>query len=480
MHVFGFVALLLAMMAAHAQESVTGFNPNQKYHPDTAKRWTRAVMTELSRKHPGFYRYTSKARFDRVIDSTCVTLIDSLTVWEYYKKLKPLFAQIGCVHTGVMLSKDYEQYLRQSKTLLPLQVFIDSAQRLLVAKSYLQNQNLPIGAEILSIDGQPAAEILKKLLSAVPSDGFNQSGKLLVLNHQFAQWYQTVIDFRAEYSIELNTPHGKVSVRVAGISPEVFPTREELESASEKQLKFRIQEGIGILTIHSFAKSAIKRNGQNYKRFIKHTFAQLANERVSKLVIDLRYNTGGTDGNAVFLASHFFDRPFRYWDRIEVTEAIAKEIKGTARLFYRKPVMRDGSYHWQKSWVTNEFSYYEQQQPAKWSFNGKTFLLTNGLCLSSCADFVAVLSSNKKALVVGQETGGGYEGNTSGMMPTAKLPPGLAMTVPLMKYTNAVAPGKNFGRGTLPDYPIERTFEDWTNDRDPELNYVLQLIQQNK
>jgi len=43
--------------------------------------------------------------------------------------------------------------------------------------------------------------------------------------------------------------------------------------------------------------------------------------------------------------------------------------------------------------------------------------------MSSCADVVAILSYNKKALFIGDETGGGYQGNNSGMTPETKVQP---------------------------------------------------------
>jgi C-terminal processing protease CtpA/Prc len=176
------------------------------------------------------------------------------------------------------------------------------------------------------------------------------------------------------------------------------------------------------------------------------------------------------------LASYFFDKPFRYWDKIEVTEAIAKQIKGIYKLFYKKPKQVNGTYQWRKTWLTKEFDYYETQQPARHHFKGKTYIITNGLCLSSCSDFTAILSHNKKAIVVGQETGGGYQCNTSGMMPEQTLPTGLIITIPLQKYTNAVDLTKNFGHGTKPDYEIIPTFDDWTHKKDIELEFIHQLI----
>lgn len=232
----------------------------------------------------------------------------------------------------------------------------------------------------------------------------------------------------------------------------------------------------GILTIHSFAKSTIKRNGQRFKKFISTTFKALKKQGIENLVIDLRYNSGGTDGNAALLASYFFDQPFRYWDKIEVTEAVAQEIKGKYRLFFKKPERVDSTYLWKKTWVTSEFDYYQVQKPARHNFKGQTYLLTNGLCMSSCSDFTAILAHNKKALVIGQESGGGYQGNTSGMMPKTTIPTGLSISVPLQKYTNAVDSKVNFGRGTIPNYILYPSVEDWMSKKDVELEFVLKLI----
>ena len=464
------------MMSANLQAlDKETFNFERKYHPDSLKRWTQSVMTELSRKHPGFNRYTSKAQFDFLIDSTLQTITDSLTTLEFYRKVKPLFAKIGCLHTAVTLSDEYEQYIGQAHTLIPFEVFINDDKRVFVTKNY-SDQKIPLKAEILSINNRPINGILDILLRSIPSDGYNETEKILILNHRFAFWYQSLIDLSPSFEVEILSNDKWQRVKVNGVSKGIFPTMDTIESSHQKQLEFKLDEDIGILTIRSFAKSVIKRNGQNFKKFVKATFKELRERGVENLIVDLRYNTGGTDGNAAMLASYFFDKPFRYWDRIEVTEAVAKEIKGRYRFFYRKPIKFDTSYYWQTTWFTNEFDYYKMQKPANIPFNGQVYLLTNGLCMSSCADLIAVLSHNKKAVVVGQESGGGYQGNTSGLIPETKIPGGLVISVPLLKYTNAVDPGVNIGRGTIPHYPITPTLDDWMEKKDLEMEFTLRLI----
>ena len=78
--------------------------------------------------------------------------------------------------------------------------------------------------------------------------------------------------------------------------------------------------------------------------------------------------------------------------------------------------------------------------------------------------------------MVGQESGGGYQGNTSGMMPKTKIPTGLEITVPLLKYTNAVDPMVNIGHGTIPHHAVAPTLDDWIEKKDVEMEFVMQLI----
>ena len=61
-------------------------------------------------------------------------------------------------------------------------------------------------------------------------------------------------------------------------------------------------------------------------------------------------------------------------------------------------------------------------------------------------------------------------------MPTTAVPTGLQITVPLLKYTNAVDQTKNFGRGTIPDYELKLNLDDWISQKDVEMDFVLRLI----
>lgn len=458
-----------------SQENKT-FLPEEKYPADSLKTWTVELMKELSESHPGFYRYTEKVAFDSIISKTVNSFADSLNTIEYYRVIKPIIAQIGCLHTSINLSETYENFLNEKSNLIPIEVFIDENNQAFITKNHSKNKSLKVGSQLLSINGVVTSEILDVLMKSIPSDGYNTTLKTLLLNHRFALWYRSMLDLNDTFEIEVKFNETIESFNLQGVSSAEFDTIELLGSTETEQLAFEINDNTGVLTIKSFATTDIKNNGQNYKKYIKSVFKQLNKEEIENLIIDLRYNSGGTDGNAVFLTSHFFDKPFKYWDRIEVTEKIAKQIKGLNRIFYPKPEAVDSTYLWKGALLSNEFDYYKTQKPNANNFKGNVFILTNGLCMSSCSDVVAVLSDNDKAIIVGQETGGGFQGNTSGMIPTATIHPNMILTLPLQKYTNAVQSDKNFGRGTIPNFIVNPTVMEWINKEDVEMKFVNDLI----
>tara|TARA_R110002126_G_C10490551_1_gene503851 strand:+ start:27969 stop:29426 length:1458 start_codon:yes stop_codon:yes gene_type:complete len=470
----------LFLFNVNAQD--TAFNPDEIFPKDSLVKWTTELFSSLSEIHPNFYTYTSKEEFDSIIPAAFKDVTKPLKTIEYYRKIKPLYAKIGCLHTDISLNEVWRNYAESASKLVPVSVFIDDDKNVFIVENLSDNPDLLVKSKILAINDKPIDDIVTTLLNAIPSDGYNQTLKLYLLNFRFAFWYRTMIEFNDKFNIKIKVDDTIKTVEVKGVDKSSFPSFEEQEKVNEKQLDFEVTNGNAFLKINSFSNSAIKENGQNFKRYLKNVFKKLNQQNIKTLVIDVRNNTGGSDSNAVLLASYFFDEPFRYWDRIEVREKIANQISGINRLFYKKPVNTKDPKNriWLKAKLTKEFDFYEVQKPAKNGFQGDVYILTNGLCMSSCGDFVAVLSHNKKAKTVGQETGGGYQGNTSGMMPENVVFKNLVITTPMQKYVNFVDLKKNFGRGTIPDFKVKKTLEDRLSKKDAELEFVKSLLEKLK
>ena len=448
-----------------------------KYHPDTVQQELEALFNELTLKHPGFYRYQDTLESEMNIKEMIASITDSVNEMDIYQLLKPAIADIGCLHTGIELSEATEEFLNSEPNCFPWTLYFYQGEAFIVGTYDLNDKDkLPLGAKVLSINQRSIEEILSMLLDQVPMDGNNQSGKIAILNRQFPIWYRNIIDLTNQFSITYTLNGQTSSTTLYGVPANKIPSYEDVANVP---LSSTWEEDFAILTVPSFANSYHKRLNINFKKEVKTFFKEINTRDIRKLIIDLRGNTGGSDGNAVFLASHFFEEDFNYWDRIEVSEAIAKDIKGINRLFYAKPILQNGKYLWRKSpMFTSEFDYYETQKPSKNIFKGKLIILIDGLCMSSCADFAAIMSHHQKAVFVGEETGGGYQGNTSGIIPEAELSSGIKVYIPLLKYVNAVDEDQNFGRGTTPDITMDIPPEDLMEGKDTIKLKAIQLIEE--
>lgn len=466
------LSLVLVTHSLFAQKAFT-----KKYTPDQSLRVINKAARALESSQPGAYRYHSRAEFKQYLDSVKATVKEPMTELELYRKLKPVVTRIGCLHTDLISAANYKGWLDRSPNLLPMQVYCEGS-RAFVVKNYSNNKAIVPGDEILSINGRNMQEVVQTLLATIPSDGYNQTMKYLALYHMFPTWYRSMIEVADSFSVKVKHHSSEVIYVIPAVKKKEIAGNGFLtELHYPKQLEYRLDNNTGFLTIHSFANSAIKRGNQHFREFIDKTFEELNAKGVPNLVVDLRYNTGGSDVNAAYFSSFFFDKPYRYWDRIEVTEQVAGQIKGLAGIWYRKPVKKDTAWLWQKAKTVRDFDFVDVQQPAPHAYKGKVYVLINGFCMSSCADVASVLSYNKKAVFIGAETGGGYQGNNSGIMPGVNLrPTKMVLTVPLQEYFNAVDPKINFGKGTMPDYPVKMTVEAYVKGVDKPMEVALALI----
>jgi hypothetical protein len=113
-------------------------------------------------------------------------------------------------------------------------------------------------------------------------------------------------------------------------------------------------------------------------------------------------------------------------------------------------------------------------------------LLADGYTLvraefQSCSRQLMELGNRPAATFVGEETGGGYYGNTSGFEIRLTLPNStLWIRIPLLKFVVEVGGDIPFGRGVMPDHEIQPTIDEYLNGVDAEINYNLKVIRDTK
>jgi C-terminal processing protease CtpA/Prc len=120
------------------------------------------------------------------------------------------------------------------------------------------------------------------------------------------------------------------------------------------------------------------------------------------------------------------------------------------------------------------------QQPSQPGFTGKVYILINGNSFSTTSEFLSHAHARKRAEFIGEESGGGYYGNTSGPGAILTLPnTKLQAYVPLMGYYMAVRNDKAANHGVVPDHAVKYTIDELVAGNDKELALALELARKN-
>jgi C-terminal processing protease CtpA/Prc len=227
------------------------------------------------------------------------------------------------------------------------------------------------------------------------------------------------------------------------------------------------------MKIHQFNQFIDAKRKKTMSEFYQESFDAMKVSGTKTLILDLRNNGGGADDLGKQLLSYLLDKPFKYYDDLVIN---ALEIGCTGDRFWqtadqmeRRP---DGKYRMVKhpNWGL--------QEPSKPSFAGKVYILINGGSFSTTAEFLSHAQFHKRATFIGEESGGGYYGNTSGQGINLTLPStNLNVRIPLVSYYLAVggyeAPAAV--RGVLPGHPISYSIEELLEEKDKELTKALEL-----
>src|SRR6266513_4905863 len=184
------------------------------------------------------------------------------------------------------------------------------------------------------------------------------------------------------------------------------------------------------------------------------------------------------------LVSYLADKPFRYFDHINV-----KTIAPSSSLKAHSDWSPDSEGELREGTTPNPSGGYlvpatrhrgvAEQSPGKYPFLGNVFVLIDGGTFSTAADFCAVTHHLKRATFIGEETGGGYYGNNSGMQTIVTLPNSkMRIRVPMYEYWNAVPGYDGTRRGTQPNHVVETKVANLLRGVDEQLELALKLAGQ--
>lgn len=407
------------------------------------------LRSSLLEAHAGLYVYRTHDEIERNFQSVETQLHD-MSEAEFFAAIAVALAGIRDGHTLSLPSERWLKWYDDSAAVLPIRIRLVNGRAFVAASA---DARIEPGSEVLAIDDRSIPSIVELLRTRLPLDGNAATGIAVGLNQRFELWYHLYVGRPDVFTIRVRSPDGNtVTARAPAVRPAVLPA-----APGEAPLAFStLDSTTALLRIASFAADDIEAAGIDYAAWLDSAFTRLAASKASNLIIDLRGNEGGRDTYGALLLRHLMDVPFAYYRRL---------VTRTDRITFWSHTQLDSTFNRRfgagmRRTKNGEFllptarhQNLSQQQPASPVFRGRAWVLIDGGTFSTAAEFCAVARSLGRATFVGEETGGTYEGNSSGTFAILSLPhTGVRVVIPLVRYELAVVAPVERGRGVLADH----------------------------
>ena len=440
------------------------------YSPSQLQQDFSIMQAALREAHPGLYRYNSKEKIDSGLRRLRRQLNKGMTELEFYRLANSFLATIGDGHMKFHRKDQVDVHdAFFDEGYFPLRLYFRN-NKAYVRSSYLPTQTLQPSTEIISINGEPVGKIIKVLFENIFSDGKVVSSKYEELDHFFAGYYATFIGPARKFTVGYLTAQGRKGTITL---PSINKNKIKNEPPSNDTFSITYPaEGIALLRIPVFEDG----EKQSYTDFIANAFKEIKAKKINALIIDLRNNEGGTDAFGFELYSYLTTKPFRYYDHFTVAtnkpysfSAYAQFPPGIDSL--KKTLVK----------VNNEYHFIYKDglgmlQPKPGAFTGKVYILQNGYSFSVTSEFCSIAKDNNRAITIGDENGGTFQGNNSGAFALVQLPnTKIGLDIPLLGYYMHLQHQHPKATGIPADYRVIPTIEDVLQKKDIVLEQAFRL-----
>ena len=444
----------------------------------------------IVQNHPSTYWHTPKDSMDIYFSIALASVKDSMSAWAFKNVVATYLANIKCGHTSVHFSpKLTKQYATFRYPLFPLQLKVWKDSAVVIGNLYTKDSILKRGTIVTAINQLPIKPLVDSIYSMISTDGNSINFKSQVLTNNFSGWYKARFgntDSLYQISYIDSAGYAKTTSIAAYVPPK--PKKDSLSKSSVVNSKTKIPKPAPIkkwtLLVDSTANTAFMNlssfSGKGFRKFVRQSFRTIHSRGVKNLVIDLRSNGGGEIKNSTLLTRYISDHSFKIADSVVAKNRGIRKIPGSsyfdlmgyalAKVMISKKAS-DGGFH---------ISRYEKHYYipiTKNHFDGSVYILQGGFTFSASTLFTSPLIKQKNVTIVGEETGGGYYGNSAILIPSIKLPHSkLLFRLPL--YRMVMDKTRPKGGGVIPDVLVEPSSYAIKLGIDNKLEAVKKMIQQ--
>ncbi len=484
------LALLLAALPTAAR-------PDGPASPALALTATQAtadvalVRRAYETVHPGLYRYTDKPTMDAAFDRLAAFATTAPTNVQLYGEIARMLATMHCDHTKPEYPASIDGYLATHATHMPVR-FRFFKGRMIVASSDPDQARLARGTEIVAINGVSVAEIVRALTPFVSYDGGTSAvvpAKLEadadLTGSDFEQFYPIVYGFPSSFVLDVRDRAAEKLRRVS-FAPVSFKAWTKLawpaiayHSDLANGTSWRMLPGkVAYLRVDSFVNY---RSPVDAMLFYQSYFKSINESGATKLIVDLRWNGGGSTDATIALARFLSNERFVWNAPIRVKTLDFGDLPQYAQTWgdasaifhpnsrsYR--ALAGGGYEMIPGRMrSDQDAEMLPMDVAPDRFRGPVTILTSLRNASGSTMVISKLHDIGRVRLVGEPTGGSATGPTAGYILFLKLPnSGITVRVPDMWNRMAVTHATE-GASIVPDVPVAETFDDFLSGRDAAL-----------
>lgn len=452
----------------------------------------------------GLYKYRTEKETDSIYTWAEAQVERSASYRDFYNIIVKLTDFEGSLHNDTSLPEKYRKSMAaETSGYFPYPVKPVAGKWVL----NMEGAEIPLGAELVSVNGRPFGDIIADLGKYYTTDGVNTTGKTIGIQYNFSRYYRLHYGLEPAFTVCF-IPHGSATeqyrtLKSAGYRDYYknvkkrysFPDDEAnyKDWEEDEMYSFTVIDSItALLTVNSFSMGGKhSASHKRYVHFLDSVFASVKQREIKNLIVDVRYNGGGTDPNDLVTYSYLTDRNFQEnrqaWVSFRKVPYLRYAYSKTPAFLRPLGVGKYNRMLREEFPVEKEGRFYEDEtsedhrvrSPAKNAFTGNIYLLISPRVASAGSLFAAMVAGNPNTVTIGEEAMGGYYGH-NGHTPWGYILPksGLATFFSLVNLEQDVPEKTNqvYNRGIIPDYNVPRSFDDYLEHKDTQMMFVLELI----
>jgi tetratricopeptide (TPR) repeat protein len=410
------------------------------YTPEAYQQDLDQLGRRLIEVHPNALKFISEDEFWALVEEKKTLITPETTYAEFVWHCNAIIAAVNCSHTS--LGRFF-----QEADMLPTALRFPIQVRLVDQNLYvidpLNNLGLvKLKDQIISINGVPVSDLIADIYTHIASQGYITTSK----THFFNTWATAMIPyalhFPETYSVVVKGSESPIVLNKAESFKDLFRD-PSIKSCGENLCLEMLDAETAVLTIASF----------NYypwndlsvlTDFIDKSMKEINDKGIKNLLIDVRFNGGGSSESSIHLLRYLVKKPFIYYSRAD---------------YPGKTDKMDG-----EALIT----------PFENGFQGKQYFLMDGNGNSTTGHFMSLVKVFNLGTIIGEELGSNQfcsAGQTICRLSNTKL---IYYVANNTHVSTAVALPDE--KGILPDHQITQDIDAYLRQQDVVKEYAVNLM----